>query len=93
VEEEVAELRAEVDDDASTETQREELGDILFALVSVARHLRIDPEEALRLANRKFATRFQHVESAVKSEDKELRDLSPEELDNYWESSKRHESE
>ncbi|HCG02837.1 MAG TPA: nucleoside triphosphate pyrophosphohydrolase, partial [Chloroflexi bacterium] len=32
-------------------------------------------------------------ESAVKSEDKELRDLSPEELDNYWESSKRHESE
>jgi tetrapyrrole methylase family protein/MazG family protein len=91
VEEEIAELRAEVDSQASKETQREEFGDILFALVSVARHLKIDAEEALRLANRKFATRFQHVESAVRGQGKELRDLSPEELDNYWESSKHPE--
>jgi tetrapyrrole methylase family protein / MazG family protein len=89
VEEEVRELRVEIDAEAPRETQREELGDIFFALVSVARHLKIDPEEALRLANRKFAGRFQQVEAAVKAQERELRDLSPEELDRYWEDAKR----
>lgn len=72
----------------SREQQREELGDILFALVSLARHLRIDPEEALRRANRKFAARFQYVESRVASQDRALRDLSPDELDAYWNEAK-----
>jgi tetrapyrrole methylase family protein / MazG family protein len=89
VEEEVRELRVEIEAEARKETQREELGDIFFALVSVARHLKIDPEEALRLANRKFAGRFQEVEAAVKSQGRDLRDLSPEELDRYWEEAKR----
>jgi tetrapyrrole methylase family protein/MazG family protein len=88
VDEELTELRAEVDAAASKELQREEFGDILFALVSVARHLRIDPEEALRLANRKFGNRFQHVESQVASDGKSLRDLSPRELDEYWSEAK-----
>jgi tetrapyrrole methylase family protein / MazG family protein len=88
VEEELAELRAEVEAAASKELQREEFGDILFALVSVARHLHIDPEEALRLANRKFARRFQHVEASVTAEGKSLRDLSPEQLDEYWNEAK-----
>jgi tetrapyrrole methylase family protein / MazG family protein len=88
VEEELAELRAEVDASASKELQREEFGDILFALVSVARHLRIDPEEALRLANRKFGRRFQHVESSVTADGKSMRDLSPEQLDQYWNEAK-----
>jgi tetrapyrrole methylase family protein/MazG family protein len=88
VEEELSELRAEVDAAASKDLQREELGDILFALVSVARHLRIDPEEALRLANRKFEQRFQQVESRVAADGKTLRDLSPEELDEYWNEAK-----
>jgi tetrapyrrole methylase family protein / MazG family protein len=88
VEEELAELRVEVHDAASTELQREEFGDILFALVSVARHLRIDPEEALRLANRKFGRRFQHVESRVASDGRSLSKLSPQELDRYWKEAK-----
>jgi tetrapyrrole methylase family protein/MazG family protein len=88
VDEEVRELRHEIDADAARELQREELGDILFALVSVARHLRIDPEEALRLANRKFAARFQHVEARATAEGKTLRDLSPAELDEYWNQAK-----
>lgn len=88
VEEELEELRQEVESEASREQQREEFGDILFALVSVARHLRLDPEEALRLANRKFAARFQYVESRVAAQDKTLRDLSPEELDVYWNEAK-----
>jgi tetrapyrrole methylase family protein/MazG family protein len=88
VEEELEELQHEIEAQAAKEVQREEFGDILFALVSVARHLRIDPEEALRLANRKFAARFQYVESRVAALGKSLRDLSPEELDSYWNEAK-----
>ena len=88
VEEELGELQHEVDVQAPKEEQREEFGDILFAMVSVARHLRIDPEEALRLANRKFAARFQYVESRVTAQGKSLRELSPAELDVYWQEAK-----
>jgi tetrapyrrole methylase family protein/MazG family protein len=88
VEEELQELRHEIDVEAPREQEREEFGDILFALVSVARHLRIDPEEALRLANRKFAARFQYVESRVSAGGRSLRDLSPAELDEYWNEAK-----
>jgi len=60
VDEELAEL------DAETEPARreEELGDLLFAVVNLARHLSIDPEDALRKANRKFETRFRVIEQA-----------------------------
>lgn len=88
VEEELEELRVQIAAAGSKELQRDEFGDILFGLVSVARHLRIDPEEALRLANRKFRRRFQHVESRVESDRKSLRDLSPGELDTYWNEAK-----
>ncbi len=88
VEEEIRELRVEIEDQTSRDAMREEFGDILFALVSVARHLRLDPEEALRLANRKFATRFQQVEARVKAANTVLRDLTPDELDRYWNEAK-----
>lgn len=88
VEEEIGELRQEVADEAAKDEQREEFGDILFALVSVARHLHIDPEEALRLANRKFSARFQYVESRAGASGQTLRDLTPAELDVYWEEAK-----
>lgn len=88
VDEELTELQSEIRAGASKERQREEFGDILFALVSVARHLRIDPEEALRLANRKFEGRFQHVEASAGADGKVLRDLSPSQLDEYWNEAK-----
>jgi MazG family protein len=88
VQEETEELREEIKREAPRETQREELGDVLFALVNVARHLRIDPEESLRLANRKFASRFRQVESQVAAQGKAIRDLSPAELDAYWQEAK-----
>jgi tetrapyrrole methylase family protein / MazG family protein len=88
VEEEIDELRHEIDSASAREELREEFGDLLFALVSVGRHLHLDPEEALRLANRKFAARFQYVESRVTSSGKQLRDLSASELDEYWEEAK-----
>ncbi|MGH2448611.1 MAG: nucleoside triphosphate pyrophosphohydrolase [Chloroflexota bacterium] len=88
VEEELHELRHEVIEDASRVREREEYGDILFALVSAARHLHIDPEEALRRANQKFVARFQYVESRVAALDQSMRDLSPGELDAYWQEAK-----
>lgn len=73
--EELAELRAavlEADEDASDENAHrrvvEELGDLLFALASAARHLGIDPERALALANLKFRRRFAAIESGLGQE-------------------------
>jgi tetrapyrrole methylase family protein/MazG family protein len=88
VAEEINELRAEVETGSAKTAQREEFGDIVFALVSAARHLKLDPEESLRLANAKFAARFGHVESAVKSQGRELRDLPAAELDDLWNAAK-----
>jgi ATP diphosphatase len=65
IDEELAELDAESEQDATkTGAQEEELGDLLFALVNLARHLNIDAEEALRKANRKFEARFRAIEKA-----------------------------
>ena len=60
VDEELAELDAEIE----LEGRRDELGDLLFAVVNLARHLKVDPEEALRQANRKFEQRFRAIEQA-----------------------------
>jgi tetrapyrrole methylase family protein/MazG family protein len=88
VQEEMRELERDIDEQHGKERQLEELGDVLFALVSLARHLKLDPEEALRLANRKFARRFQAVESGVAADGKTIRDLSPDELSGAWEQAK-----
>ena len=60
IDEELAELDAET----STELPKEELGDLLFAVVNLARHLNIDAEDALRRANRKFEARFRQIETS-----------------------------
>jgi tetrapyrrole methylase family protein/MazG family protein len=88
VEEELNELRATLEDGEGRQRVLDELGDLLFVLVSVGRRLKIDPEEALRRANRKFANRFRHVERQVKSSGENMRDLSPEHLDRLWDEAK-----
>ena len=62
--EEIAEVEAAIEG-GSSDALSDEIGDLLFAAVNLARHLKIDPETALRAANRKFARRFAHIESRL----------------------------
>jgi uncharacterized protein YabN with tetrapyrrole methylase and pyrophosphatase domain len=66
----------------------EEVGDLLFAAVNVARFLGADPEIALKKANRKFQTRFQWMESAARAEGHRLADLPRERMEELWNLSK-----
>ena len=62
----------------------EELGDLLFAIANLARHLDVDPESALRAANRKFSRRFAELEARLRERGVELRDSTIEELEAEW---------
>lgn len=66
----------------------DEVGDLLFVAVNIARFLGIDPESALKRSNRKFVRRFQHVESSIKAAGKDLKDATLEEMDALWEEAK-----
>jgi MazG family protein len=66
----------------------EELGDALFTLVNLGRHLHVDAEEALRAANRKFESRFRHMESLARARGLALGSLSPAQWDALWVESK-----
>lgn len=67
----------------------EELGDMLFALVNIARHYRIEPEMALRGANQRFETRFRWIETTLDAQGKLPQDMKLAELDELWEAAKR----
>ena len=85
VQEEMAELEAA----GGAAEREEELGDLLFAVVNLARWLEVDPEAALREANAKFAARFAQVETRAKAEGRSMAKLTLEELDRLWEAVKR----
>ena len=76
---------------ASTRTDRveEELGDLLFAIVNLARHLKVDPEKALAGANNKFERRFRDMEQAIAAEGRELAQESLDALEREWQAAKR----
>jgi tetrapyrrole methylase family protein/MazG family protein len=71
------------------EALREELGDILFTLVNLARFIRIDPEDALRRVTNKFAERFTYIEQRLRDQGKTTHEASLAEMDALWEESKR----
>ncbi len=73
------------------EEMEHELGDLLFAIVNLARFLKIDPEEALQKANERFIRRFEYVENKVKESGKGWDEFSLEELDRFWEEAKERE--
>jgi nucleoside triphosphate diphosphatase len=84
--EEIAELEAA--QAAGAEERAEEVGDLLFAAVNLARHHGIDAETALRAANRKFERRFRHIEAALEAEGRAPAEAGLEHLDRLWERAK-----
>ncbi|QFT54256.1 nucleoside triphosphate pyrophosphohydrolase [Microbulbifer sp. THAF38] len=92
IEEEVAELREAVAA-GNREHAGEELGDLLFSCVNAARHLKIDPEAALRQCNRKFERRFGLVEATLRTDGRGPEEASLQELDQLWEQAKADEKQ
>jgi ATP diphosphatase len=91
MEEEIAEVRAELDRDPASPRVAGEVGDLLFALVNLARHLEVDPEEALRSTNRKFERRFRAIEVALAAAGRRPEDTSLSELEALWQQAKAQE--
>ena len=84
IEEEIDELKVAITDGNKTDIE-EEAGDLLFSVVSLSRHTSIDPETAIRKANRKFERRFRAMEQLLKQSNKEFSNMSSRELDDLWE--------
>ncbi len=93
VDEELGELKEAIEDGGDGAAQAEEVGDLLFACVNVARRLGIDPEQALRDCNDKFVRRFNAVEDGLAKAGKAPEDSTLEEMDALWEAAKRRERE
>jgi len=89
LEEEVAELRDAIATRESQQRQCEELGDILFSCVNMARFLDADAEQVLRQSNSKFMHRFRKVESLVDKAGCQLSECSLAELESFWQQAKR----
>ena len=92
VEEELNEFKDEVHA-MDQEKMEEEFGDLLFSLINAARLYKINPENALERCNKKFIQRFNHIEKRTKEENKELSQLSLEEMDFFWNEAKKLERE
>lgn len=91
VREELMEIDAEIEAQ-DKEHLTDELGDLLFALINACRLYGIDPEGALERTNKKFIRRFGYVERKAEEQGKSLRDLSLQEMDNYWDECKQQET-
>jgi len=91
IEEELAEVKAEIDQNGSFERLEDEVGDLLFVVVNLARHLEIDPESALRRTNAKFERRFRSVESSLEERSQGLETASLAEMESAWQDAKRKE--
>ena len=90
IREEIDEVEAALDDGDSTGAH-EETGDLLFALVNLARHVGADPETALRATNAKFERRFGYIERALAAEGRDCRSATLAEMDKLWTQAKREE--
>jgi len=88
VEEELKEFKKEVEK-KDTEKMEGEFGDLLFSLINYARFLNINPETALEKTNKKFIKRFQYLEEKIKEQGRDLKDMSLNEMEEYWQKAKR----
>ncbi|HYO90909.1 MAG TPA: nucleoside triphosphate pyrophosphohydrolase, partial [Pyrinomonadaceae bacterium] len=74
--------------EAEKERVREEVGDVLFAVVNIARHLSIEPEAALKVTNRKFRQRFRHIERGLRERGRTPDAATLEEMEDLWQEAK-----
>ncbi len=88
LDEELTELREAIKTGDNIEHIVEELGDLMFCCVNVARYCRIDSELALRATNEKFIKRFNYIEQALRKNNKTLEESSLEEMDALWNEAK-----
>jgi MazG family protein len=94
VQEEISELRDAIKVHADSKSEadhtrvREEIGDLLFAVTNIARHLQVEPEAALKLTNRKFRRRFSHIEDRLQAGDQSFASAKLEELESLWQEAK-----
>ncbi len=95
LDEEVAELRAAIqihassNDEADHTRVREELGDLLFAVTNIARHLNVEPEAALKLTNRKFRRRFGYIERKLRERGQTFEATTLDEMESLWQEAKK----
>tara|TARA_B100001989_G_scaffold74788_1_gene51264 strand:+ start:1079 stop:1858 length:780 start_codon:yes stop_codon:yes gene_type:complete len=88
LDEEILEFKEELNNNKKLNLENE-FGDILFSLVNLARHFKINPYDALEKSNTKFKERFQYVEKRLKKLNKEIINLDPDEIDFFWRESKK----
>lgn len=93
--EEIDELRAAIQTHSTSDNEenhtrvREEIGDLLFAVTNIARHLSVEPEAALKLTNRKFRHRFRHIETSLTKQQRSFDAVTLAELESLWQEAKK----
>ena len=90
IDEETKELKSALETEDQTRI-KEEVGDLLFTIVNLARKLHLDAESALKETARKFSKRFQYIEEQYRQNGENINEASLEELDSFWELSKKEE--
>ena len=90
VEEELKELKLEIQQN-NNENIKDELGDLLFSIINLSRHLEIDASEAINQANHKFVKRFRLMEEEISQGNQKIDNLTSEELEEFWVKIKSHE--
>ena len=94
LQEEVQELEGAIKDSAASKEEashnriREELGDLLFVITNIARHLHVEPEAALKLTNRKFRQRFRYIEQKLQADGRNFESTTLDELESLWQEAK-----
>ncbi len=89
VEEELNELKEVINTSNNQMALEEELGDLLFSVVNLSRHISVNAEEALRKGNKKFINRFQYLEQQIQSEGGDIENYNQEELERLWQKAKQ----
>jgi len=89
VQEELSELKHEIDVNSPLKKVEDEFGDVLFSIINYARFVNVNPEDALERTNKKFIKRFTYLEERVKEQEKNLADMSLSEMEAIWQEAKK----